>query len=243
MRLWDARTGTLLERFEGHGDSVYSVTFTNNGQRVVSGALDKTVKIWQVSPRSLAHMNGNTVDTVLVTTSCLQTYTGHKDYVLCVASGLPFADESVEWVMSSSKDRTVICWNAEKKEPVAQFQVQGHKNSGTFPSFERLIFGVVIAVCMSPAGGKFATASGDARARIWSFSKTTKGEVKPSVQPIPSTRVHAHSQPIPAHALHPAPHPAPASAVPAHIVQANPAPPVEANESHEQAHSHKAESK
>jgi len=32
VRVWDTRTGTLLERFEGHSDSVYSVAFLQTGE-------------------------------------------------------------------------------------------------------------------------------------------------------------------------------------------------------------------
>ena len=48
VRIWDARTGELLERLRGHRDSVYSVAFTPDGRGLVSGSLDKTLKFWDV---------------------------------------------------------------------------------------------------------------------------------------------------------------------------------------------------
>ena len=43
VRIWDVATGTLVDRLRGHGDSVYSVTFTPDGKGLVSGSL---VKYW-----------------------------------------------------------------------------------------------------------------------------------------------------------------------------------------------------
>jgi len=212
VRLWDARTGSLLERFEGHGESVYSVAFTKDGKRLVSGALDKTVKIWAISPKTLHHMQtAHPTAETTVTTACLQTFTGHKDYVLCVATGFAFPGEdgSKEWVVSSSKDRTAIFWSADGKakdaplSSVAQFQVQGHKNSGTL--YSHLTNALVIAVTLSPTGGKFATASGDTKARIWSYCHhkgTTPAHAPAAVHdvpipvhaPIPAMPAHAHTQ-------------------------------------------------
>ena len=49
VRIWDARTGELLEKLGGHKGSVDSVAFTPNGRGLVSGSWDKTVKYWDVS--------------------------------------------------------------------------------------------------------------------------------------------------------------------------------------------------
>ncbi|KAG1229426.1 hypothetical protein G6F68_019386 [Rhizopus microsporus] len=48
IRIWDTHNGILLERLEGHKDSVYSVAFMPDGKMLVSGSLDKTLKLWQL---------------------------------------------------------------------------------------------------------------------------------------------------------------------------------------------------
>ena len=49
VRIWDTRTGELLERLRGHRDSVYSVAFTPDARGLVSGSFDNTLKYWDVS--------------------------------------------------------------------------------------------------------------------------------------------------------------------------------------------------
>ncbi|KAJ6582990.1 chromatin associated protein [Mycena vulgaris] len=54
VRVWDVRTGTLVRRLRGHGDSVYSVAFmpetaaAPRGLGLVSGGLDRTVRGWDL---------------------------------------------------------------------------------------------------------------------------------------------------------------------------------------------------
>lgn len=97
VRVWDTKTGALLERFTGHTDSVYSVAFSPNGRSLVSGALDQNIKIWDLSDATLNYLSsaGSSGDgsslpppppeMPLVTTTCRHTFRGHKDYVLSVA--------------------------------------------------------------------------------------------------------------------------------------------------------------
>ena len=49
MRIWDARTGELLETLRGHTGLVWDVAFTPDGRGLVSCSEDKTLKYWDVS--------------------------------------------------------------------------------------------------------------------------------------------------------------------------------------------------
>ncbi|KAJ3301837.1 general transcription repressor [Blyttiomyces sp. JEL0837] len=92
VRLWDLRTGRLLERFEGHRDSVYSVAFSPDGGSIVSGSLDKTLKVWDLSPATLSILSRPPPgdpgllhqQPVTVNVGPRQTFAGHKDFVLSV---------------------------------------------------------------------------------------------------------------------------------------------------------------
>lgn len=48
----------MLERLQGHRDSVYSVAFTPDARGLVSGSLDKTLKYWDVTRLASGAGNG-----------------------------------------------------------------------------------------------------------------------------------------------------------------------------------------
>ncbi|KAF7727927.1 proteinral transcription repressor [Apophysomyces ossiformis] len=149
VRVWDAHSGVLLERLEGHKDSVYSVAFMPDGKTLVSGSLDKTLKLWQLGTNE---GRGYGAERDRSKGPCKMTFTGHKDFVLSVA-----CTPDGNWVVSGSKDRGVQFWDPRTGQ--TQFMLQGHKNS-------------VISVAISPNGRPlFATGSGDNRARIWSYEQ------------------------------------------------------------------------
>ena len=100
VRIWDARTGELLERLRGHRDSVYSVAFTPDARGLVSGSLDKTLKYWDVSrlangpggrpnspgPSKRDALNGK--KEVGNRSACTMDFTGHKVRVWLDGAGL-----------------------------------------------------------------------------------------------------------------------------------------------------------
>lgn len=96
---------------------MYSVAFSPTGQELVSGSLDKTIRMWRLNnvPPGMGHQTR--------TGECLMTFEGHKDFVLSVAL-TPMGS----WVMSGSKDRGVQFWDPQTGH--AQLMLQGHKNSG-----------------------------------------------------------------------------------------------------------------
>ncbi|KAF8333298.1 WD40-repeat-containing domain protein [Amanita rubescens] len=167
VRMWDVETGALVERLEGHRDSVYSVAFTPDDKGLVSGSLDRTLKFWDVGRLSMSDANrkggpgGSTTGpgtsgqgTVMKIdgkegSPCTMNFIGHKDYVLSVA-----ISHDGRWVVSGSEDRGVQFWDT--RSAAVQCMLQGHKNS-------------VISVGLSPMGGLLATGSGDWQARIWSY--------------------------------------------------------------------------
>ncbi|KAJ3270827.1 general transcription repressor [Terramyces sp. JEL0728] len=217
VRVWDLRTGYLLERFESHEKSVYSVAFSPDGLSLISGSLDQTLKIWDIDQKTLAILNnppGAKVETI-VTKNCRHSFKGHQDFVLSVcypgvqssigrvdSAGKAIQDPAfdVDWIVSGGKDRHVLFMDAKDMVPGAQtttplLSMSGHKNS-------------VISIACGLFGGIIATGSGDNKARIWRISRQApqwparKEQAPPVPSPKPTQPIH---QPPPRHEPPPQP--------------------------------------
>lgn len=75
----------LLAKLEGHDGPVHCVVFTSDGQRVISGSQDQTIKVWDV----------NTMTEEF-------TLKGHDE---CVLSVCLTSDD--KFIISGSIDKTV----------------------------------------------------------------------------------------------------------------------------------------
>jgi ribosome assembly protein 4 len=47
MKVWDIKTKKLMFDLPGHSDEIYTVDWSPDGNKVVSGGKDKLVKIWK----------------------------------------------------------------------------------------------------------------------------------------------------------------------------------------------------
>ncbi|KAJ7510906.1 chromatin associated protein [Mycena galericulata] len=141
----------LVEVLRGHQNSVHSVVFTRDGGGVVSGALDNTIRCWDLRGGLGAEKGRKERDRERERErdiSCT-VFAGHKDYVLSVG-----ISRDSQWIVSGSKDRGVHFWDTAG---VVQCMLQGHKNS-------------VISTSLHPVANLLATGSGDKLARIWSYN-------------------------------------------------------------------------
>jgi WD40 repeat protein len=92
IRVWNATTGQMEgSPFTGHTDSVNSVAFSPDGNRIVSGSDDRTIRVWNATT---GQMEGS-------------PFTGHTDSVNSVA----FSPDGNR-IVSGSHDRTIRVWNA-----------------------------------------------------------------------------------------------------------------------------------
>lgn len=96
-------------RLEGHGDVVWGLGFSPDGQTIASASVDKTVKIWR--------RDG----------SLLATFKGHTNSVSCVA----FSPDN-KTIASASLDKTVKIW---KNDGTMLATLTGHTNSVTSVAF------------------------------------------------------------------------------------------------------------
>lgn len=151
-----------------------SVAFSPDGKSLVSGSLDRTLRVWDLSGTKRAVEAGPSGKDEKNVGTCQSTLNGHKvsllfpsrpcalrcvesmrrelmaqDYVLSVA-----ISPDGQWVVSGSKDRSIQFWNIATGQ--AQFMLQGHKNS-------------VISIDLARTGNHLASGSGDCMARIWRY--------------------------------------------------------------------------
>src|SRR3989442_726994 len=88
LRSWRAGSGRELRTLKGHGAMVIPVAFSWDGQRIVTGSVDKTAKVWEAaSGRELL------------------TLKGHSGTIECVA----FSPDGRR-IISGSQDETVKVW-------------------------------------------------------------------------------------------------------------------------------------
>jgi len=50
VRLWDTKTWTERATLRGHEDEVYSLAFSSDGRRIITGGKDGSVRLWQIPP-------------------------------------------------------------------------------------------------------------------------------------------------------------------------------------------------
>ena len=79
-----------LKTLEGHSWDVYSVAYSPDGTKIISGSYDKTVKIWDAN-----------------TGECLKTLEGHSSGAYSVA----YSPDGTK-IISGLSDKTIKIWDA-----------------------------------------------------------------------------------------------------------------------------------
>jgi len=170
----DHHSGQLVMSLTGHSDGVNAVAYSSDGQLIISGSKDGTVRIWStltsqeiLSP--LRSSNGSVRSVALAFTgtaaasgteagvvciwrlfdnqSALQQLTGHSGPVLSVA----FSSDDIR-LASGSGDCTVRTWSFETGQCLAV--LRGHTEQ-------------VNAVIFSPDSGTLVSGCADGMMRLW----------------------------------------------------------------------------
>eukprot|EP01029_Cantina_marsupialis_P014931 TRINITY_DN32692_c0_g1_i1.p1 TRINITY_DN32692_c0_g1~~TRINITY_DN32692_c0_g1_i1.p1 ORF type:complete len:460 (+),score=131.23 TRINITY_DN32692_c0_g1_i1:153-1532(+) len=87
IKVWDTRTGTVVENFNGHKGNITALAFRQNSHMLFSGSTDRTVKTWNLDEMCF-----------------IETLFGHTDTVTCLDSFIR------ERAVSASVDRSVRLW-------------------------------------------------------------------------------------------------------------------------------------
>jgi len=138
IQVWDASSGKKLMTLSGHDDTIWSMSYSPDGTRIVSGGKDKTVRIWNAA-----------------TGAEISTLRGHGDWPeypeFSPVSSVAFSPDG-EHVVSGSYDYTVRIWNAETGAEA--MTLDGHSY-------------LVNDVAFGPDGKRFASVSSDGTIRVW----------------------------------------------------------------------------
>ncbi|ATZ50645.1 hypothetical protein BCIN_06g01390 [Botrytis cinerea B05.10] len=182
----NASMGATLHTLEGHAHPVTSVAFSPDSKQIVSGSLDNTIKLWDITTGAMLQTLEGHTDSVTsvafspdskqivsgswdykvrlwdtMTGAMLQTLEGHTNIVISVA----FSPDGKQ-VVSGSDDDTVRLWDTATGLQI-QPTLEGHKDS-------------VISVAFSPDGKQVVSGSDDDTVRLWDTA--TGLQIQPTLE-------------------------------------------------------------
>ena len=153
--LYDAQIGEELDLLTGHTSGVNSVAFSPDGNTIVSGSLDDTIRLWN------AHTGEH-----------IRTLSGHTDLVRSVS----FSPDG-NTIASGSRDGTVLLWELVPS-PVSNVTLSLSPASLQSPTVgEQITFSLKIADAENVAGYQ-ATVSFDTSALR--YVESANGDYLPS---------------------------------------------------------------
>jgi len=172
--------GIREHQLKGHQSSVYSASFSPDGQRIVTASEDKTARVWDLSGKQLAALTGHQDRVInasfspdgqrIVTASWDKTarvwdlsgkqlaeLKGHQSSVTSAS----FSPDS-QRIVTFSADKTARVWDVSGKQLA---ELKGHQSSVPSASF-------------SPDGKRIVTASLDKTVRVWDVLGKQLAELK-----------------------------------------------------------------
>ena len=62
IKIWDVKTGTVIQTLRGHDDYVFSVVFSPDRRHLASASADRTVRVWNLETEDVFQLSGNVGD-------------------------------------------------------------------------------------------------------------------------------------------------------------------------------------
>ncbi len=94
LNIWDVHKGSHLYTLTGHTHLISGLTFSHNGNKIITASWDKTVKLWDIK-----------------TGVCLKTLTEHTQEVRCLT-----LSPNGHLLATGSKDNTIKLWRLFDEE-------------------------------------------------------------------------------------------------------------------------------
>jgi dipeptidyl aminopeptidase/acylaminoacyl peptidase len=138
--VFDAQTGKMLFKLEGHSDNVRLAEYSPDGTKIATGSDDKTIKVWDSGSGEL-----------------LETWEGHDGAILFFnwsydGSKLVSCSGYDIGGIDEGKGSEIIVWDTSSGEVL--FRNRYHQDD-------------IMEVSFSPDGSKFASSSDDREIGIW----------------------------------------------------------------------------
>ena len=148
IRVWSLSDGNLKHIFNGHEDDITSLTFKSDGNMLISGSADGSVKMWDTS------IGANTIEPV-------HEFPHRSDWVNSVAlHETVLADTTLA---SANFNGTIMLWDIVTKNPL--YTLTGDRGS-------------VESIAFSRDGKTLASGGRDGRVLLWELTPThIKGDV------------------------------------------------------------------
>jgi WD40 repeat protein len=174
LHIWDYETGTLLRSCKGHEGVVHSVAFSSDGKWLVSGSMDRTVRLWLVATGEEQRRFGDSVDSV----KCVAFSPGCR---LIAASTGDYEGFTVLWEVNTGREVARLPATQGHVSQIA-FSPDGKLLAGTGADNTLCLWEIVtrserlrweaqsgggLAIAFSPDGRSVAAASQDTSVVLW----------------------------------------------------------------------------
>ncbi|KAF1832964.1 WD40 repeat-like protein [Decorospora gaudefroyi] len=155
IRIWDARTSTVILSFNGHKSAVTVLAFDENGVRLASGSKDTDIVIWDlVSETGLFKLRGHKGQI----TGLQFLHPGSAPQEHGVDGEEADMDTDQTFLLSTSKDALIKIWDVTTQHCIETHVAQTN--------------GECWALGISPDGSGCITAGNDGELKVWAIDQS-----------------------------------------------------------------------